>query len=233
MRWNLAVWQKLFGRFIYEVASPAGTGLFFVGASLSFVRLLKGRSEADLFLWTWLLGVLSYVVVFLNLNFIHDYYQIPLLAIVSIFIAIAIELPIRSFGRPTRRFAWVLSLFLYGLVGVNSLIYAESHYYKLDSIRIEAGTIIERHTPPDTLIIAAPDIPTDCRDPRLLYRAKRNGWSVYKGQLSPSLITTLQGLGAQYLAVVARVADVAELYGYRVNVYPLSNRDWKVLIAKL
>jgi 4-amino-4-deoxy-L-arabinose transferase-like glycosyltransferase len=127
MRWNLTVWQTLFERFIYEVASPAGTGLFFVGASLSFVRLLKGRSEADLFLWTWLLGVLSYVVVFLNLNFIHDYYQIPLLAIVSVFIAIAIELPIRSFGRPTRRFAWVLSLFLYGLVGVNSLIYAESH----------------------------------------------------------------------------------------------------------
>ncbi len=234
MRWNPTVWQTLFGRFIYEVASPAGAALFIIGAFLSFISLLKRRSEADLFLWAWLLGVLSYGAVFLNLNFIHDYYQIPLLAIASIFIAVAIELPVQLFGRSAGRFASIMSLFLYGLVAVNSLTYAETHFFKLDSIRIEAGGVINRHTPSDALIIAAPDIPdTDCRDPRLLYRAKRNGWSIYKKQLSPSLIAALKDLGAQYLIVVAPVENVDEIHGYRAEAYPLSNIPWNVFIAKL
>ena len=127
-----------------------------------------------------------------------------------------------------------MSLFLYGLVAVNSLTYAEAHFFKLDSIRIEAGEVISRHTPSDALIIAAPDIPdTDCRDPRLLYRAKRNGWSIYKEQLSPNLIASLKGLGAQYLVVVAPVQTVDEMYGYRGTVYPVSNLPWNVFIAKL
>jgi 4-amino-4-deoxy-L-arabinose transferase-like glycosyltransferase len=234
MRWNPTVWQTLFSRFIYEVASPAGAALFMIGAFLSFINLLRRHSEADLFLWAWLLGVLSYVAVFLNLNFIHDYYQIPLLAIASIFIAIAIELPLRLFGHSSRKFASILSLLLYGLVAVNSLTYAETHFFKLDSIRIEAGEVINRHTPPGALIIAAPDVlGTDCRDPRLLYRAKRNGWSIPKEHLSRDLIAALKGLGAQYLIVVAPAENADEICGYRVEAHPLSNPPWNVFIAKL
>jgi hypothetical protein len=234
LRWNPAVWRILLSRFTHEVASPAGAALFMIGASLSLVSLFKKRAQEDLFLWTWLFGVLSYVAVFLNLNLIHDYYQIPLLAIASIFIAIAIELPVRILGRSAGTLASILSLFLYGLVAVNSLTYAETHFFKLDSIRIEAGEVINRHTPPHALIIAAPDLPyTDCRDPRLLYRARRNGWSVSKKQLSPGLIADLKGLGAQYLIVVAPAENVDEIYGYRAEAYPLSNLPWNVLIAKL
>lgn len=234
MRWNLTVWQTLFDRFIHEVASPAGAALFVIGASLSFISLFRKRSEAGLFLWTWLLGIFAYIVVFLNLNYVHDYYQIPLLAVASIFIALAIELPLRFLKRSAGGFAWIASLFLYGLVAATSLTYAEAHYFKLDSIRIEAGEAIDRHTPSDALIIAVPETPdTDCRDPRLLYRAKRNGWSISKEQLSPGLIAALKGLGAQYLTVVASGQKMNEIYGYRGTAYRLNNASLTVFIAKL
>ncbi len=233
MRFDLSVWGTLLARLKSDVAAGAGFWLLVGGVSLSFAALLKNRSRGDLFLVSWLLGVLLYVAIFLNLNFIHDYYQIPLLAIGSIFIGIAIELPIRLFRHRGVRFAWIVSLLLYALTALNSFTYAEGNYFKLDTIRIEAGRIIDRHTPTGALIIAAPDIQTDCRDPRLLYRAKRNGWSIYKKELSSGLVATLQGVGARYLVVVSQDEDVGEVYGYRADSYPLGEKPWKVFIAAL
>ncbi|MEM7038082.1 MAG: glycosyltransferase family 39 protein, partial [Bacteroidota bacterium] len=75
-------WLILKARFQYEVMG----GMFWmvlclVGLGLSWQRF--GHN----FMRLWVLGTLVYVAVFFNVNVIHDYYQLPLLAPAAFFLA--------------------------------------------------------------------------------------------------------------------------------------------------
>ena len=79
MRWDSRIWKTLLRRLQFEVVSKTGAYLFFLGLIGSFIKYitLKKRRRSLLFLWTWLAGVFCYLLIFLNLNNIHNYYQIP------------------------------------------------------------------------------------------------------------------------------------------------------------
>lgn len=235
MRWDLSVWERIFQRFYQDIASKTGTWLFVFGLIASIVRARSYGIRSVWFAWMWLGGVIVYLATFLNLNYVHDYYQIPFLAIVALFIGIAFDTIYGVFNSYTQRFGWLPSFCIYLILAYNCISYAELNYFWTDEIRIEAGRIIERVTPPGSIVIAAPDIPgTDCRDPRLLYRAKRNGWSVYERYLSKKLIADLKTCGAQYLTLVTKWPDdVRATYGYPADIYPLKMRPWKVFVCKL
>ncbi|MDO8969818.1 MAG: hypothetical protein Q7U74_03960, partial [Saprospiraceae bacterium] len=50
----------------------------------------------------------------------------------------------------------------------------------------------------------------DCRDPRVLFRARRRGWSVEEAALKPGVVERLQGeQGAEYWAYVGNKAPAA------------------------
>jgi hypothetical protein len=237
MRWDPEVWRRLLGRFRHAVLPTTGSWLFIVGAVYSLVELARRRARQDVFLWSWLLGLLAYLIIFLNLNYVHDYYQIPFLAIASIFVALAIELPMRYslFAPRLRYLALFVSLGLYLLVATSSFARAEHDYFKVDWVRVEAAAIVRDNTAPDGLIIATSDDPhTDCRDPRFLYQANRSGWSINKQDLSPSLLGALRALGAKYLVVLAPESNhFHEVCGHRAAVYQLTHKPWKVIIAEL
>ena len=84
MRWDINVWKIFIGRFIYDIATVTGTFLFFIGVLSSFVTFKSYRRDAVFFLWAWSVGLICYLLIFLNLNR-HDYYQIPFLPAVSLF----------------------------------------------------------------------------------------------------------------------------------------------------
>lgn len=235
MRWNPHVWKTILERFQNEVGNQVGIWLFVIGLITSLVRRRYYGFKSVWFAWMWLGGVFSYLAIFLNLNYVHNYYQIPFLAIVSLFMAISLDTIYEISRRYILRFAWVPVFSIYFVLGYYCVSYAEAKYFGHDSIRIEAGDIIQRVTPENSIIIAAVDMPgTDCRDPRLLYRAKRNGWSVYERHLSRELITALKTQGAQYLAVVTKMRDKAkEICGQEVDIYALRKRPWRVVICKL
>jgi len=235
MRWEPRVWEGLFHRFQYDIASKTGTWLFLFGLIVSFVRIKSYGLRSIWFAWMWLGGVLFYLILFFNLNYIHDYYQIPFLAIVAIFISMAIDSAYEMFRRYMQRSAWLFSFCIYAVLAYNCIAYAQKTYFGTDQIRIEAGNIIKRATPEDSLIIAAQDKRyTDCRDPRMLYRAKRNGWSISKKHLSKELLTALKSHGAQYLAILTPMGDNGKtIYGYQGTTYLLGTKPWKVIVCKL
>ncbi len=141
--------------------------------------------------------------------------------------ALALDFLRSTLSRWINKYAWLPVISIYVLLAWTCISFAESHYYKPDRLRIQAGKIISANTPEDSLIIAAPDIPgTDCRDPRLLFRSRRNGWSIYKRELTPELIDQLRMLGAEYLAIVTKHDNAGKMFGFEAKEFKLDKTTW-------
>jgi hypothetical protein len=108
-----------------------------------------------------------------NLNVIHNYYQIPFLPVVSVFISIACVKIVEQFkiGK-----LLIVSLLLIG-VFYQSIIFAEKEYFKIDEEQHIIGDYISKNTSEqDLVLVSVNGLSVHC--PNILYRAKRNGWSV-------------------------------------------------------
>ena len=234
MRWNPKVWMTILGRFREHVATSFGSILCLLGIALSGREGLKSSWRRAVLLWAWILGVLGYVAIFLNLNYIHDYYQIPLLAVTAVCIAIPIQRTLVWLRR------WPVageigSLTLLAAFAVGSFSVAERDFFKDEGIRVEAGGVIQKNSLPASLIVAAEDTRgTDCRDPRLLYQAQRYGWPISRRELTPDILKAYRNLGANHLAILTKSrADSSEIFGCTLVEYPLERQPWRVLLADL
>jgi len=176
-----------------------------LGAYLLLLGLIPwSRDRRGLaFFWVWLSGVGLCILIFFNLNLIHDYYQIPLLAPRAFFIAVALEALFLEPQRPGWLARVPLALTVLLLVGT-SVRKAEATYYEVDWVRVTAGKAIREHTPEDALVIASPSqANTWWWDARVLYRARRLGWNIRTDRLSEDNIGRLVALGATHLAIIS------------------------------
>lgn len=236
-RWDPAAWGTLAHRFRASIAGPLGTLLTVVGVAVTPLarRRWGGRSVA--FTLAWLAGVLVYVLIFMGLNVIHDYYQLPLLAVVATLSAVALELLRAESARVLKGWAWVVLGATIAVLGAHALRAAAGSYYKMDAPRIEAAAVVRAHTPDDALVIAAVAGSNRTDDPRLLYRAHRYGWSVAPTDLTPDVIAAMRPLGAGWLAVVVdgkTPPGVADIEGViPSHEYPLARTPWRVLLFDL
>jgi hypothetical protein len=201
-RWNLEIWRILLSRLAYEVTSPPGLLLLIYGF---FIRYSIGKAE---FFKIWWLSAFGYLLIFFNLNYLHNYYQIPFLAPSAYLIALAIY----TIGQKLKTRYPFLSNFpaaaLLLLLSVSAVGYAETNskwevvgYYTIDWLRIRAGQIIQENTPEDALILSVMNS-TNVQDPRLLYQARRNGWSIETKDITADIIFKLKAQGADYLALI-------------------------------
>ncbi|MEO1623802.1 MAG: glycosyltransferase family 39 protein [Bacteroidota bacterium] len=171
-------WKVLGSRVILEVAGIGGV----LWAAIGLWRFRKDKQS--IYLYAWLLGTLIYVLIFFNLNFVHNYYQLPLLAPTALLTAAGL----RSLWQQKQKqllVALLLSL------AVN-WFYAEYSYYELPHQLIEAGQQIEAQTDERAkVVVTYRDF--DCRNPRILYRARRRGWSLEEKGLQPEVVERLRG----------------------------------------
>ncbi|MBV8467266.1 MAG: glycosyltransferase family 39 protein [Burkholderiales bacterium] len=203
MRTDPAVWARLWSRLTHEVATKAGFWIGVFGAAAACLPRLNAHRPALRLLYAWLFGVAIYVLVFLNLNFIHDYYQMPLLAVCAVFIALGVAAPLWLFPASRMRQARASAAFLGVVVVFSCWLFANKYGYKADLPREEAGRYAAAILPADTLVVAATNVDyTDCRDPRLLYRLGHEGWSLALADVNPGLIARLHALGARYLVIL-------------------------------
>lgn len=183
-RLRLYPWWVLLQRGVLEVAGLGGI-VFFL---LDWRRL--GQLPNVRFLGWWIIGLAAYVLIFFNLNFVHNYYQLPLLAPVAILCARG--LLIAAAGKPRRAY-WYFAALL-----AANVAYTEFAYFKIAVDHVEIGRLIRENTPDSALIIVTyQDL--DCRNPKILYRARRRGWSVEEAALNPVVLQRLQREeGAQF-----------------------------------
>lgn len=228
-------WMILLIRFKNDVVSHVGYWIFPVGLAVAMIFGFRGHWRKMAAIWLWFTGVLLYIIIFYNLNVRHDYYQIPLLGVSSVFIALAIDAPHRLLRRHFPKMEVALVLIVYALLAIESIAHAKSIYFKPDPIGDRFGKIVREHTDEEALLIAAPHFGANWENPRALFNARRYGWSVNRPNLSTELVERLRQKGATHLAVVSD--DAAELenivsYGYAYVIYPI-DENWRVLIADL
>ncbi|MBK8195132.1 MAG: glycosyltransferase family 39 protein [Lewinellaceae bacterium] len=195
-RLSLYSWWILLQRGVLEVTGIGGMAFFLLGW-----RHLGQLPHYRFLLW-WILGLAGYVLVFFNLNFVHNYYQIPLLAPAAMLCALGLQTA--ASGRQ-----WRLNLLL-GLLVAANIAYTEAAYFKVSADHVEIGRLIRENTPEQALVIVTYQN-LDCRNPKILYRAKRRGWSVEAAALNPVVLERLRREeGAGYWAFAG--ADLSRLH---------------------
>lgn len=183
-------WMTIFSRIFNEITGY--TGLLLLG-----VGILIGKKEKA-YLWslTFLLSTLIYLAIFFNLNEIHNYYQIPFIAPLAVFIAVGIQkihdwLP-----------KWYLAPLLLIAFAYEQINYAESNYFKKNDAFDLVSQLIRVHSEKDDLIIVAyGGLTPQC--PLVLNPAQRKGWSIPASELTPELSYYLyKNGGADKIAIV-------------------------------
>lgn len=205
-RLSLYSWWILFQRGVLEVTGIGGIVFFLLGW-----RNLDQLPNFRLLLF-WMLGLAAYVLIFFNLNFVHNYYQIPLLAPAAILCARGLQATAANKGKK-------LLLFFCLLVAVN-VAYTEIYYFKVPAEQVEAGQLIRQNTPDSALVIITYKY-FDCRNPKILYRARRRGWSIEEAALRPDVIERLnKEEDARFWAYIGTSLPSSAMDGYLVSLPP-------------
>lgn len=176
-------WKVLLQRMVLEVAGPGGI-LFVVWGVWNSSRL-----KMSAFIWAWVAGLLVLLGVFFNLQVIHNYYQLPFLAVAALFAGHGL---LRIKAQFPRWFYPAMAVLVAGNVA-----YAEMSYYQVPHELVEIGGHIGANTPPDALVIVTYQN-FDCRNPRILYRARRLGWSIEHAALNTETLEKLRAEGATH-----------------------------------
>lgn len=148
---------------------------------------LTGVTAAIGPLWPWLAGAAVYLVVFATGNVHHDYYQIPLIPVVSLAVAIGVVKLARTWmGRVT---AGVCVLFMLAFSWYDVRGNYQVNHWEI----IEAGQAVDRLVPPDAVVVAPYG-----GDTAFLYQTKRRGFP----NLSLPIKDLIDRFGAQYYVSV-------------------------------
>jgi len=217
MRSNLYYWDTIMDRLVLEGTGSLGCILLLIGLLFS-----KADGWSTLYLRIWLVSCLMYVLIFFNPNIIHNYYQIPFLPVMAVFIALTLYQFHQWISKKNLKLSYgILFVLLLGM-SVENIIYAESHYYNVKHHFVEAGRIVREETQPDDLILFSTK-GADCRTPTLLYRARRKGWSININDLNITLIDSLRKEGIKYMGLVTdgHLENKKWLERFKYNIYPL------------
>lgn len=138
----------------------------------------------------WVVGALAYMSVFATGNVQHDYYQIPLIPIVSALVAYGLHWLVtqQSFGKVT---SVVMALLILAFSFSFSWYHIRAYYGINNPAIVAAGKAVDRLTPPEALVIAP-----YMGDTSFLYQTNRRGWPIGFD------ISDKIGKGAQYYVSV-------------------------------
>lgn len=207
-RLDVANWILLKDRLLYEILGY--TGFIFSLISLFFIK------KINYFFFLWIIGVLVYLLIFFNLNKVHNYYQIPFVPIFSVFIGLGIYHFSEVFKRGLIKRIMVVSCFLF--YALESTYYAENTYYNIQYLHQEIGDIINKNTTNNDLVIVNFEN-YDSKCPNFLYAAKRNGWGLPEWGLKPDVVYKLMKEGGNYFVSVRKDNMSTEMNNF-LKFYP-------------
>lgn len=189
------LWLKIGTRILNEVSG-------YIGLILTLVGLFFYKKDKNFhFSLFWLIGSIIYLIIFYNLNVVHNYYQIPFLVPVAIFIAMGVSsITIKKWISSKIKPLLIITITL--TVIIESYIYAEKNYYEIKYDQIDIGKAIREHSKKDDLVIITyGGLTPQC--PNILYQSERYGWSIPNYSANAKLYYTLyHKAGATKLAII-------------------------------
>ena len=189
--------RLFFSRLIERHLAYAGLLLLAIGWVL-----LRHRRDLGTFKW-WVGGASFYLLVVAKGNAVHDYYQLPLLLPLGLWVGAAIAWAIRR-GR-TRR-ARVGGRILVVAFLVLSLLRIH-HFLRLEIASrylSDLGGIVQQIVPPKDLVVVVDD-----GDPTIFYHIDRKGWHASVETLTEDWIEARRLEGAAYLVSPAKRLEPA------------------------
>jgi len=201
-------------------------GLIPLGFGLA---LLPSKKEGWLF-HLWLLMVFIYISVFAAGNVTHDYYQIPLVPILAIFMArgtsFLLEVPGRLFSKTICHLVLVICyLFMLAFSW-----YEVRNFYNIQGGVDLAGQAVDQLTPKEALVLTG-----DSNDATLLYNTNRYGWTGGYASYFPNNPETIQKIikmGGDFY-VTTKFVDDSSFGRYMLENFSLVKRTDQFIIFSL
>lgn len=154
IRFKGAFFQWMFGERIGHI----------ILGSWGIFPFLEGILAASGFWLAWVFGALLYIVVFATGNIQHDYYQIPIMPVIAIMLAIGIT-KAQSLAKRIVMMVCVLFMLAFSWYQIRGN-YQINHY-----AIVNAGKAVDRVTPRDAIILAPYN-----GDSAFLYQTNRRGF---------------------------------------------------------
>ncbi len=193
-RLDLANWKTVWQRIFNEILGYVGYGFLMIG-----ILIFPKKKE---YWWTMSLfiGTILYLVIFLNLNIKHNYYQIPFLFPLAIFMAMGIRMCAEKIETVWKKILIYAVCILF--FGVESVRFSEKNYYYVDETFEKVASEIKKNSKStDVVIVAYGGLSPQC--PIILQPAGRIGFSIPQSLLTPELVYELyKKAGVTKLAVV-------------------------------
>lgn len=160
-------WWIISERMGREILGATGLVLFFLG-------FINRPREGKYFLHFWALSSFLFVTVFATGNVRHNYYQIQLVPIASIFLSKGFLQLLRGGNLFIARF-WtiILALFLFGLTFYFTFRVDKEFYNVNNPNMVEAGKMADRILPKDAVVLAPYN-----GDTAFLYQTNRAGFPI-------------------------------------------------------
>lgn len=150
--------------------------------------------------WVWLAGFGLFSLLYLPIEIGLEYTQIPVLAPAALLIALGGSSVLRWARERSMLPAVGAAMLAFPLIAIATPLRLQ--WYRVDTLRVEAGVAIQRRVPPDELVVVV-DHSSDYSDPRVLNRADRMGFAVKAEHLTPALLEKLEGVGARWVAWIS------------------------------
>lgn len=189
---SLKYWSRiLFTRIANRHLQIAGFFIFIWGL------LLKRNTPHEKLFDFWLLSILVYFIIVGKGNYVHDYYQLPIIIPAIVFIG-KVYTRYYTIGKSAihTRNGIILTLCLVCIIVLSTLRY--SSLMKEENPRFSTqfilGQYIQQKIEKNALIIAV-----DNNDPTILYLSHRKGWHAFPDGINQSFLEERIQTGAQYI----------------------------------
>lgn len=179
--------QMLFSRLVERHLAFAGAALLALG-----MFLLRERRDLGTFSW-WLGAGVFYVLVVARGNAVHDYYQLPLLLPMSLWIGAAIGWALRSDRRIWQGIAAKLLVLAFVALSLLRLPHFLARERSSRSL-VDMGAAVQAVVPPGKRVVVV-----DEGDPTLLYYVHRRGWHAGVATLDTAWVEARRAEGAAYV----------------------------------
>lgn len=189
--WQPKFWYVLQARLFDQMASPVVPALALIALILPDSRRQTGLALC------WLAGVLFYLLLVRDGNYMHNYYQLPALPVFAMLAGLGLS----SFSArvPQRWTALFILAFL-----IISALYVRTSFY-LDLSSQKAGELVRQYSASSDLILALD--PGVTRKNQVIYAAHRRGWHIRA--VHENTIEKHRQWGARWLATCLEDSQIA------------------------
>lgn len=148
--------------------------LGFAGMIFAGVGLLGNKKKTNLFIWSWGLGLFSYLAVIATGNVQHDYYQVIFIPFISMIVGLGIN---SMWEKAKKMKKSCIARFSILVISFISLFYAWINVHGYFNVNhweyVEAGKAVDELTPTNARVIAPA-----MGDTIFLFQTNRTGWPI-------------------------------------------------------